>query len=179
MVKKIVCLLLILVTSITLLKAQNANIRGFVYTKDNGEPALFTNVYLKGTTMGAATDINGFFSITKIKAGNYTLIATYLGYDTISEPITVTANQIISKKIYLNKSSIQLIEVIATGEQQAKKENTMVSVNRIDPAEIKKLPSVGQPDLAQYLQVLPGVTFTGDQGGQLYIRGGSPVQNKV
>jgi len=37
----------------------------------------------------------------------------------------------------------------------------------------------GQADLAQYLQVLPGVVFTGDQGGQLYIRGGSPVQNKV
>src|SRR5690606_17209792 len=37
----------------------------------------------------------------------------------------------------------------------------------------------GEPDLAQYLQILPGVVFTGDQGGQLYIRGGLPVQNKV
>ena len=44
---------------------------------------------------------------------------------------------------------------------------------------ISKLPSVGEPDIAQYLQVLPGVVFTGDQGGQLYIRGGLPVQNKV
>jgi hypothetical protein len=37
----------------------------------------------------------------------------------------------------------------------------------------------GEPDLAQYLQVLPGVVFSGDQGGQLYIRGGTPVHNKV
>ena len=37
----------------------------------------------------------------------------------------------------------------------------------------------GEPDLAQYMQVIPGVVFTGDQGGQLYIRGGSPIQNKV
>ena len=29
------------------------------------------------------------------------------------------------------------------------------------------------------MQVIPGVVFTGDQGGQLYIRGGSPIQNKV
>jgi hypothetical protein len=43
-----------------------------------------------------------------------------------------------------------------------------------------KLPAMGtEPDLAQYLQVVPGVVFTGDQGGQLYIRGGSPIQNKV
>ena len=33
--------------------------------------------------------------------------------------------------------------------------------------------------MAQYLQVIPGVVFTGDQGGQLYIRGGAPIQNKV
>ena len=26
---------------------------------------------------------------------------------------------------------------------------------------------------------LPGVVFSGDQGGQLYIRGGSPIMNKV
>ncbi len=36
-----------------------------------------------------------------------------------------------------------------------------------------------EPDFAQYVQVLPGVIFTGDQGGQLYIRGGAPIQNKV
>jgi len=50
---------------------------------------------------------------------------------------------------------------------------------KIDPVVINKLPSVGEPDVAQYLQVIPGVVFTGDQGGQLYIRGGLPVQNKV
>jgi hypothetical protein len=54
-----------------------------------------------------------------------------------------------------------------------------VAVQTIDPVAINKLPSVGEPDLAQYLQVLPGVVFTGDQGGQLYIRGGLPIQNKV
>src|SRR5204862_2356678 len=46
--------------------------------------------------------------------------------------------------------------------------------------ELKLVPSVGgDPDLAQYLQIIPGVIFTGDQGGQLYIRGGTPIQNLV
>lgn len=158
--------------------SQGGNIRGFVYAKDNGEPALFTNVYLKDTKLGANTDVNGFFSITKIPPGTYTLMATYIGYDTATEVITVT-NQIINKKYYLTKGAIQLNEVVLTAEQQSKKEDTKVSVQKIDPVMIKKLPSVGEPDIAQYLQVLPGVVFTGDQGGQLYIRGGSPVQNKV
>jgi len=51
---------------------------------------------------------------------------------------------------------------------------------KITPKDIGQIPSIGgQPDLAQYLQVMPGVVFTGDQGGELYIRGGSPIQNKV
>ena len=50
----------------------------------------------------------------------------------------------------------------------------------ISPKQLTQIPTVGgEPDLVQYLQVLPGVVFSGDQGGQLYIRGGSPIMNKV
>lgn len=78
------------------------------------------------------------------------------------------------------ESNVKLREVEISAEQAEKQTETRVSVNKIDPIVIKKLPTVGgEPDLAQYLQVLPGVIFTGDQGGQLYIRGGSPIQNKV
>jgi hypothetical protein len=156
-------------------------IRGFVYLKDSGEPMLFTNVILKGTTIGNSTDVNGYFSITKVPPGNYTLmIASTLGYDTLEEKITVKGGDILNKKLYLIKSNVKLKMVEISAEQEAKQTETQVSVNKIDPIAIKKLPSVGgEPDLAQYLQVLPGVIFTGDQGGQLYIRGGSPIQNKV
>ncbi|MCX6296895.1 MAG: TonB-dependent receptor [Bacteroidetes bacterium] len=161
--------------------AQVGTIRGFVYLKDSGEPVLFTNVILKGTTHGNATDVNGYFSITQIPPGTYTLMITSsLGYDSLLETINVKAGDIITKKLYLTTLNIKLNVVEISAEQEAKQSETRVSVNKIDPISIKKLPSVGgEPDLAQYLQVLPGVIFTGDQGGQLYIRGGSPIQNKV
>ncbi|MBK7947062.1 MAG: carboxypeptidase-like regulatory domain-containing protein [Flavobacteriales bacterium] len=44
--------------------AQTGTIRGFVYDKATGEPIIFTNVVLKGTTIGSATDVNGYFLIT-------------------------------------------------------------------------------------------------------------------
>ena len=47
-------------------QAQTGSVRGFVYMEDTGEPAIFTNVYLKGTTYGTTTDDNGFFNLTKI-----------------------------------------------------------------------------------------------------------------
>ncbi len=161
--------------------AQTGTIKGFVYLKDSGEPVLFTTVYLKGTTLGQPTDVNGYFSITQVPAGDYILmIASGLGYDTLQEPVMVKEGGIVSKKLYVVKSNVKLKEVEVSAEQVAKQGETQISVNKIDPVVIKKLPTVGgEPDLAQYLQVLPGVIFTGDQGGQLYIRGGSPVQNKV
>ncbi|HRZ21844.1 MAG TPA: hypothetical protein P5184_09260, partial [Bacteroidales bacterium] len=44
--------------------AQDGTIRGFVYDQGNGEPIIFTNVYLYQTTYGGATDVNGYFVIS-------------------------------------------------------------------------------------------------------------------
>ncbi len=174
-------LLLFITSTGSAQQTTTGNIRGFVYVKESGEPVLFTNVVLKGTSMGIATDVNGFFSISKIPPGNYTLmVSSVLGYDTLQEQVSVKAGEIINKKLFLVKSNIKLKTIEVSAAQEAKETETQVSVNKIDPIAIKKLPTVGgEPDLAQYLQVLPGVIFTGDQGGQLYIRGGSPIQNKV
>jgi hypothetical protein len=162
------------------LLAQTGTIKGFAYLKSSGEPVLFTTVYLKGTNMGQATDVNGYFSISQVPPGDYTIMVSSMGFDTLQEPVTVKAGAIISKKLYLVQSDVKLKEVEVSAETVAKQGETQISVNKIDPVIIKKLPTVGgEPDLAQYLQVIPGVIFTGDQGGQLYIRGGSPVQNKV
>src|SRR5262245_61479987 len=56
--------------------AQTATIRGFVYDQGTGEPMIFTNVSLVGTAMGVATDVNGYFSISKVPPGPYTLTVT-------------------------------------------------------------------------------------------------------
>ncbi len=164
----------------TALFAQNANIRGFVYEKATGEPSIFTSVILAGTKYGVQTDVNGYFSITKLPAGTYNLKVIALGFDTISQSVSVKDGEIKSLKLFAEKGSVKLKEVSISADKQEATTEVRTSVNKITPKEIKQIPTVGgEPDLAQYLQVLPGVIFTGDQGGQLYIRGGSPVQNKV
>ena len=170
-------LILLFTTSIF---AQSGTIRGFVYDKESGEPIIFCNISLKGTTMGAPTDVNGYFSIAKVPAGDYKIIITYLGFDSLQENIHLAAGKILTKKFELTESSIQLGEVKVSAERQEMKTEVKAAVIKITPKDLEMIPTIGgEPDLAQYLQIVPGVVFTGDQGGQLYIRGGSPVQNKV
>lgn len=160
--------------------AQNGEIRGFVYEKDNSEPSIYTSVFLSGTTLGGQTNLDGFFNISKIPPGNYTLMVTSVGFDTLKMAIEVKAGDMLTKKLYITKSTIEMKEVVISAETEAKKTDVRVSVNKITPKEIKQVPTIGgEPDLAQYLQVVPGVVFSGDQGGQLYIRGGTPIQNKL
>ncbi len=158
----------------------NSSVRGFVYETESGEPAMFCNVYLQGTTYGASTDINGYFLISQVPPGNYTLVITYLGFDTIRSNVKLVNGKILTRNYHLKASSVQLQTVEVSAERQAARTQTKTSVVSIAPKAIKQIPSVGgQADIAQYLQVIPGVIFTGDQGGQFYIRGGSPIQNKV
>ena len=172
--------LFILIGFSTSVQAQEAAVRGFVYEASNGEPVIFSNVYLEGTTHGASTDINGYYSITKVPAGEYMLLVTFLGYDTIRQEIVLKPGEVQNQKFNLKESSVSLETVNITAEKIESRTETKTSVISITPKTLKKIPSIGgQADLAQYLQVVPGVVFTGDQGGQLYIRGGSPIQNKV
>ncbi len=164
----------------TIVVAQDNSVKGFVYEEATGEPVMFSNVYLKGTTLGGSTNENGYFNITRIPDGSYTLLITCVGYDTISEPISLAKGQVVNKKFYLQETSLKLETVTITAEKIEARTETKTSVISVTPKTITKIPSMGgQADFAQYLQVVPGVIFTGDQGGQLYIRGGSPIQNKV
>ncbi|SDM29718.1 TonB-dependent Receptor Plug Domain [Catalinimonas alkaloidigena] len=158
--------------------AQTSEIRGFLYDAASGEPLLYTPVFLVGTSYGAVTDVNGYFSLNRIPPGDYTLRATSLGYDTLTEAVSVTAGQILTRKLYLNEQ-VQELQTVEVRSTRIPKESVVnASVTTITPQQIKLLPSVGgAPDVAQYLQTIPGVIFTGDQGGQLYIRGGTPVQS--
>ncbi len=159
---------------------QTGTVKGFVYEAATGEPSIFTPVSLVNTPFNATTDVQGYFSMTKVPAGKYTIRIVYLGFDTLAQTVDVKAGQITTEKLFLKKGAIGLAPVEVTKDRQIAEDETRVSVQRLTPNTIERVPAIGgQADLAQAFQVYPGVVFTGDQGGQLYIRGGSPIMNKV
>lgn len=161
-------------------QASTGIIKGFVYDKASGEPVIFTNVLLEGTKIGVQTDVNGYFTITQLKPGTYTIFTSLIGYDTAKATVTVKAGGVVTKKLFLGQRSKELGSVEVSARKTEKQTQVKAGSMTVTPRDMKMLPSAGgEPDIAQYLQVVPGVVFTGDQGGQLYIRGGAPSQTGI
>ena len=94
--------------------------------------------------------------------------------------IEVVADKIINEKLFVRKGSTLIREFEVSADKQEAQNTVRMGITKLTPKQITLLPAVGgDADLAQYLQVVPGVIFTGDQGGQLYVRGGSPIMNKM
>lgn len=170
----------ILTISLSAQKVDKGTVRGTIFDKGNTQTVGFATVRIEGVNLGSISDINGFFSISDVPVGDYKLIVSLTGYDTWSGDISVKRNEIVFQNIYISESGQQLDEITISGKKEQAKADVQISKLQVTPKQIRALPSAGgQADIAQYLTVLPGVIFTGDQGGQLYIRGGSPVQNRI
>jgi hypothetical protein len=160
--------------------AQTGTIRGLLFDKETGDPIGFANVMLKGTHYGAVTQDNGMFVISKVPYGTYTMRITCIGYDSLIKNIEVSTPSTANTKHFLAPVSVTMAGVTISAEKIIAQTETTVSMTSITPKQILRIPAVGgTADFAQYLQVLPGIVFTGDQGGQLYVRGGTPIQNRV
>ena len=124
--------------------AQQGKIKGFVYDKATGEPVLFTSVYLKGTSLGAATDVNGYYLISNIPPGDYQLMVTYLGYDTVKVAVSVAAKALVAQNLFLEKSSVKLTEVQISADREEATTEVRTSVTKLTPKEMKQLPNVSE-----------------------------------
>ena len=154
-------------------------VKGVLFDESNGEAIPFANVVLNGTAYGCATDLNGFFLINRVPSGEYTLRVRFMGYEEYNEKITIADRRTVTLTIHL-KPSAQMLRTVEITDSKAEERRvqTQVSVEKLTASQIQQMPSIGgTADIAQYMQVLPGVNSTGDQGGQLYIRGGSMIQN--
>ncbi len=173
-------LLILLWSSLIPLLAQNGSIRGHLYDEGTGEPVIFANMVLEGTTYGVTTDVNGFFTMADIPVGTYNLVASYIGYEDIVTEVEFMESRINYYKIFISSQSVNIGVIDISSVREQARTEVRVSKIQVSPQQIKALPSTGgDADVLQYLQVVPGIISTGDQGGQLYIRGGSPVQNKI
>lgn len=124
------------------------------------------------------TDRNGFYQIPGIGPGTYVLRSQQIGYEEHEETITLAAGEQLTVSFRLDATPVELEGIVVAPERGAAVRDLGRQV--VTPENLRMVPVPGgSGDLAAYLQTLPGVTTTGDRGGQLFVRGGTPADNLV
>ena len=156
-----------------------SSISGFVRDDTSGEPISYANVFLSNSTLGAATNQDGYFVLSNIPVGKYEVNATMIGYGIFKQNIELSEGQPIRLDIRLNEEIIQTTEVLVTAERQKFERSMESSQISLDIREINSAPAFIEPDVFRTLQMLPGVQTTSDFSSALYVRGSTPDQNLI
>lgn len=160
--------------------AQTGGVRGTI-TDVNGEPLPGATIIVESNGAGASANEVGIYSINDIPAGKQTLVISYIGYDTVFQDVQIVAGKMQVQSFTLNDegTTLEEIEILDSYLGKIDKKNVSIGINKITTKEIQMIPSFGVSDPAQYLTTQPGIISTGDQGGKIYVRGGTPIQNMV
>ncbi len=152
-------------------KGQTARgtIIGKVTEKGTNEALPGANLLLAGTTLGAASDIEGRYIIRNVPVGTYSLRATVIGYlPSVVSSVKVAANDTVRLNFSLSQTAIDVPEVVVTASRKAQSfMETPASISVLGEQRIQQQNPVS---LDQVLEFIPGVNV---MSGQINIRGSS------
>ena len=156
----------------------NFTLSGYVKDQASGETLIGTNIYNKANTgQGTSSNIYGFYSLT-LPEGKYTFVFSYLGYTDKEVEVDLSEDKRLTIELL---EGITFEEVVVTAE--AKDENvqsTEMGTVDLSVESVKKLPALlGEVDILKTIQLLPGVSSSGEGNAGFYVRGGGPDQNLV
>ena len=179
--KTILSTVLVLLTSITW--AQSGQVKGRVLDQDNF-PLPGANIMTQNSGVAAISDFDGFFTLTAVPVGEDQIMASYVGFESKTQSITVNEGQTSSLEFNLSASVNELNEVVVSGFQAGinralNKQRTDINVtNVISSDQIGKFPDA---NIGDALRRVPGISMQNDQGEarDIIIRGFAPGLNSV
>jgi len=160
-------LLVLAVGQYVLYAGTTGKIAGRVTDKETGEPLPLVNILIEGTTLGAATDNDGYYAILNIPPGKYSLRVQYVGYQTnVVENILVKVDFTTEHDFQLTSSAVELGELVVTAERPTVIKDMTSSLSSFTAEQIENLPVNSVQDV---LRLSVGVI---EDAGRLSIRGG-------
>jgi outer membrane receptor protein involved in Fe transport len=164
-IKNKIPVLIFLILFTSFLSAQTTGKLSGRILDENGEPLGGANVLLEGTTLGAASDFEGYYVILNIRAGSYTAIFRYLGYQTIRvEEIKINSDQTTVIDITMSSDVLEGETVTVTAQRPLVEFNQTSSVTSVSRDEIELLPV---QNLSEIVNLQAGVVDGHFRGGRL------------
>jgi hypothetical protein len=146
--------------------AQSGKISGTIVDRETNQPLIGANVLVVGTSLGAATDVNGNYNIFNIPPGTYSLKASYLGYqDVVIENINVSAGLTTQKDFKLPTKSLETQTVVIVSERPLIQKSATNAVRIVNAEDLETLPV---RSINSVVSLQAGVV---QLNGVLYVRG--------
>ncbi|MDP3682442.1 MAG: carboxypeptidase-like regulatory domain-containing protein, partial [Ignavibacteria bacterium] len=159
-------------------------LKGEVTDSLSGTQLIGANIFLIGTSLGNATNIEGQYSISAIPEGKYQIKVSYLGYKTNLIEVLIENNKTKRIDVKLSPDAIEGEEVIVTGQRlgqasainQQRTSNTIVNI--VSEQKLQELPDV---NAAEVMGRLPGVSIirSGGEANKVILRGLSDKYTNV
>lgn len=159
-------------------RLQRSSINGYVVDEQTGETLIGANIALMEINRGTSSNTSGYYTITNVPPGSYTLVCSYIGYEQFEREVILEADENLRLNIELQAEGLYLEEIVVESERERERQKD-IGRTQITTQLIKELPSVLQPDVFRSVQLLPGVKAASDFSSGLYIRGGSPDQTLI
>jgi iron complex outermembrane recepter protein len=148
---------------LTLALSAQTTIKGKITTLDTKDPITGATIGVKGTSIGATSDINGNY-VMKVpeSAGNFFIISvSYVGFLTLNEPITLVAEAELTRNFSM-KEGTALGEVIVSANKKTERlQDVAMSISVLTPKELQR---TGATQFRDYASSIPNLAF-GTQGG--------------
>jgi len=163
----VLCIIFLLMSS--LFAGTTGKIVGKIVDAGSEEVLIGVNVYLDGTSLGATTDLDGYYVILNVPPGKYTLVADYIGYQVQKRTgVSVSIDLTTTEDFTLSAQTLELEEVIVVeGERPLLQKDITSSQAMVSSEEISVLPV---NEINEVIQLQAGVTTDADGG--IHIRGG-------
>lgn len=125
-------------------QAQRGKITGVVIDEQTKEPLISTNVFIEGTTLGAATDLEGRYVILNVPPGTYSVTASMIGYAKVTQTgVGVYIDRTTEVNFRLRDATIQVQEVVVVAERPKIIKDQTSTAQTLDDAQIRSAPIEG------------------------------------
>ncbi|MBU3822174.1 TonB-dependent receptor [Flavobacteriaceae bacterium XHP0103] len=169
-------LLFVLFGSLSLYAQTTGSVVGKLIDKEfNDEPLAFANVIIKGTSIGAISDIDGLYGLEDLEPGTYTLIYSFVGYETHEIEVVIEAGKVTEVNVPMGASAASLDEIIITTTTRKESETALLLEQKkaaviVESIGAQRLTEIGVTDAANATTKISGVTRS-EGSGDIYIRG--------
>ena len=159
---------------------QSFSVSGYITDQNSRETLIGAAVQLEGSLKAVITDKYGYFTITGLTPGDYTVLVTYMGYENHKISFEIKNKGVVLPEIKLMEKIINLDEVTITGTKSDNIVDPSVESSHIalTPQMIQSIPTAGN-DVFSAIKYLPGVERTEPFSPLYSVRGGDPGENGV